>query len=51
MLDNAKDTGDPAVLKTVKPINYIVITDGAPSQSRSSFRCPLFHGLVCFCSG
>jgi hypothetical protein len=25
------DAGDPSVLKSIKPVNYIVITDGAPS--------------------
>jgi len=30
-LEHAKDT-DPALLKSIKPINYIVLTDGAPTD-------------------
>lgn len=36
-LESAKDiadsTGDQSVLKSIKPVNYIVLTDGAPSRS------------------
>jgi hypothetical protein len=36
-LENAKDiadsTGDHTALKSIKPVNYIVLTDGAPSMS------------------
>ena len=35
-LDDAKDCGSPAVFKAIKPVNYIVITDGAPSMCLST---------------
>jgi len=31
-IEAAKETKDPAVLKAIKPVNYIVITDGSPSK-------------------
>jgi hypothetical protein len=31
-IEAAKNTKDPAVLKAIKPVNYIVITDGSPSK-------------------
>lgn len=31
-----KDAGDPAAMKSIKPINFIILTDGAPSAYRLS---------------
>jgi hypothetical protein len=31
-IEAAKATQDPAILEAIKPVNYIVITDGEPSK-------------------
>jgi hypothetical protein len=31
LLDGAKDSGNPFLIQAIKPVNYIIITDGAPS--------------------
>lgn len=37
-IEVAHDTGNPANLKAIRPINYVVITDGSPSKSRPGLR-------------
>ena len=32
-LDSAKASGGQAAVKNIKPVNYIVLTDGVPSES------------------
>ncbi|KAL4267402.1 VWFA domain-containing protein [Pleurotus pulmonarius] len=36
MIEAAKDSGDPATLKAIKPTNFIVITDGVPTDDPES---------------
>ncbi|KAI0776169.1 hypothetical protein BD413DRAFT_649630 [Trametes elegans] len=35
-LDNAKSTGGMAAVKTIKPVNYIILTDGVPTDDPAS---------------
>ncbi|KAG9218773.1 hypothetical protein CCMSSC00406_0001113 [Pleurotus cornucopiae] len=42
MIEAAKDSGDPIALKAIKPTNFIVITDGVPTDDPESlFIVPL----------
>ncbi|KAF9498675.1 hypothetical protein BDN71DRAFT_1530803 [Pleurotus eryngii] len=36
MIEAAKDSGDPITLKAIKPTNFIVITDGVPTDDPES---------------
>ncbi|KAI0677261.1 hypothetical protein C8Q78DRAFT_960178 [Trametes maxima] len=35
-LDAAKETGGQALVKTIKPVNYIILTDGVPTDDPAS---------------